>query len=77
MTISAKLKAARARLGLTQAEAAKVVGVSPRTLWQWESGRPLSITPEQALRKLQKRKPNTKVRDAAPAQPPQERFSND
>lgn len=56
-TIATQLKAARARLGLTQAEAAKVVGISPRTLWQWESGKPLKITPEQALQLLQKHKP--------------------
>lgn len=65
MSISEQLKAARARLGLTQAEAAKVVGVSPRTIWQWESGRPLSITPEEALRKLQKRKPNKHIAESA------------
>ena len=64
MNISDQLKEARARLGLTQAEAAKVVGVSPRTIWQWESGRPISITPEQALRKLQRRKPNTNLSNA-------------
>lgn len=32
------LAAARVNKGLTQKEAAKALGVSPRTLWQWENG---------------------------------------
>ena len=56
MTIPEQLKAARLRLGLTQAEAASVCGVSPRAYWQWESGySALTVTLEGALARLQAR----------------------
>ena len=58
MTLSAKLKAARLRLGLTQAEAAAVCGVSPRAYWQWEAGKStLDVTLEGALVRLRATKP--------------------
>jgi DNA-binding XRE family transcriptional regulator len=37
MTVT--LKAARVNIGLTQEELAKEVGVSPVTIWKWETGK--------------------------------------
>ena len=51
--IPEKIKAARLRLGLTQAEAAAVCGVSARAYWQWEAGKStLEVTLEGALERL-------------------------
>jgi len=53
MSLPEQLKAARLRLGLTQAEAAAVCGVSPRAYWQWEAGKStLAVTLEGALARL-------------------------
>lgn len=53
-TFSEKLKAERKRIGITQLEAAGILGVSDRVLWDWESGRvePMEITMEGALARL-------------------------
>lgn len=53
-----QLKAARLRLGLTQAEAAAVCEVSPRAYWQWEAGKSaLAVALEGALERLRATKP--------------------
>jgi len=58
MTFAAKIKSERERLGLTQSQAAAVLDVSPRAIWQWEQGRePIALTQEGALMRLAKRKP--------------------
>jgi transcriptional regulator with XRE-family HTH domain len=57
MTFAENLKSERKRLGLTQAEAATLLGVSPRAVWQWEQGeQPLAVTQEGAIGRLKKRK---------------------
>jgi transcriptional regulator with XRE-family HTH domain len=38
MTFAEQIKSQRARLGLTQAEAAALCRVSARAWWKWESG---------------------------------------
>lgn len=60
---SSKLKSERLRLGLTQVEAAKLLGISHRAIWQWENGKdPLALTQEGALARLEKTKtPETKA----------------
>lgn len=63
MPLPEQIKAARLRLGLTQAEAAAVCGVSPRAYWQWEAGKStLEVTLEGALVRLRssKKRPNRK-----------------
>ena len=37
--IGARIREARMKAGLTQAEVAKLLGVSPHSVWSWESGR--------------------------------------
>ena len=37
--IGGRIKEARTRLGLTQAQLGKQVGVSSQTVWSWEAGR--------------------------------------
>lgn len=57
MPLPEQLKAARLRLGLTQAEAASVCGVSARAYWQWEAGKStLDVTLEGALERLRSAK---------------------
>jgi len=57
VTFASQLKSERARLGLTQAEAAVLLDVSPRAVWQWEKGEePLALTQEAALARLKKAK---------------------
>jgi transcriptional regulator with XRE-family HTH domain len=52
-----QLKAERKRLGLTQADAAKLLDVSPRAIWKWEHGNePLAVTAEGVLARLKKAK---------------------
>ena len=56
-SFAAQLKAERQRLGLTQAEAARLLQISPRALWQWEHGEePMPVTREGALARLRKTK---------------------
>ena len=47
-----EVKAIRAKTGLTQARFAHVVGVSKRTLENWEQGRRLPTGPARALLKV-------------------------
>lgn len=57
MDFTEKLKAQRERLGLTQAELAALLDVSPRAVWQWEKGMlPHVLTQEGALARLTKAK---------------------
>lgn len=48
MSFAALIKSERARLGITQAQAAELLGVPARTLWEWEHDKtvPLSVTQE-------------------------------
>lgn len=54
MAFAEKLKAARERLGLTQAEAARLLDVSFEAVSKWERGlsTPAAITQEGALARL-------------------------
>lgn len=57
MNFPEQLKAQRERLGLTQAELASFLDVSPRAVWQWEKGTlPHVLTQEGALARLTKAK---------------------
>ena len=48
-----KIKLERERIGITQAECAVILGVSPRAIWQWEQGQePIALTQEGALHRL-------------------------
>jgi transcriptional regulator with XRE-family HTH domain len=38
-SLPARLRAARQRLGISQKELARRLGVNPKTLWKWEDGR--------------------------------------
>ena len=40
MNIAAEIKAIREKLGLSQAECARILDISPRKLWAWENGKP-------------------------------------
>lgn len=54
---AAELKSELGRLGLTQAEAAELLDVSPRAVWKWLHGsEPLTITAEGVLARLRKSK---------------------
>ena len=55
-----QLKNHRERLGLTQAELAAFLDVSPRAIWQWEKGTlPHVLTQEGVLARLTKAKRRT------------------
>lgn len=55
MTFANKLKSELARLGLTQAEAATLLGVSPRAVWKWlHDDEPLAVTAEGVLARLKR-----------------------
>lgn len=57
MTFPQQLKTHRERLGLTQAELASFLEVSPRAVWQWEKGElPHILTQEGVLGRLTKAK---------------------
>lgn len=57
MAFSDQLKAERERLGLTQAEAAALLDVSPRAIWKWEHGdEPLAVTAEGVIARLKRAK---------------------
>jgi len=57
MTFAEQLKAERGRIGLTQAEAAALLEISPRTLWTWEKGEePTTIEREGAIAILKRTK---------------------
>jgi len=42
MNIAKEIKTLREKLGLSQAECAKILDISPRKLWAWENGKPPS-----------------------------------
>lgn len=53
MTFAEQLKAEQKRIGLTQAELAALLDVSPRVVWGWLNGKePLALTREGALARL-------------------------
>ena len=58
MTFSEIIKAERARLGFTPAEAAAFLEVPARTLWEWEHGKttPLPVAQEGVIARLKKAK---------------------
>lgn len=58
MTFADQIKSERARLGLTQAEAASLLEVPARTLWEWEHGKttPLPVAQEGVAARLRKAK---------------------
>lgn len=60
-TFAAALQMHRNRLGLTQAEAAKLCEVSPRVWWKWEhsQGDTLPVTMEGTLARLKFSKAKT------------------
>lgn len=61
MTFPEQLKTHREKLGLTQAELASLLDVSPRAVWQWEKGTlPHVLTQEGALARLSKDKQEPK-----------------
>jgi putative transcriptional regulator len=51
------VKALRKRLGVSQAEMAVLIGVSPRTLQNWEQGRRTPEGPARALLRAVQRNP--------------------
>jgi putative transcriptional regulator len=53
-----QLIAARAGSGMSQAEFARAIGVSVRTLQEWEQGRKLPSGPAQTLLKIASRHPD-------------------
>jgi transcriptional regulator with XRE-family HTH domain len=60
MAFPEQLKTQRERLGLTQAELASFLDVSPRAVWQWEKGAlPHVLTQEGAITRLTKAKRRT------------------
>jgi len=60
VTFPEQIRAQRERLGLTQAELAAFLDVSPRAVWQWEQGTlPHVLTQEGALARLSKAKRRT------------------
>lgn len=62
MSFPEQLKNQRERLGLTQAELASLLDVSPRAVWQWEKGKvPHILTQEGAINRLIKLNPNRKT----------------
>lgn len=58
MTFSDTIKSERSRLGLTQADAAALLDVPARTLWEWEHGKttPLPVAQEGVIARLRKAK---------------------
>jgi len=61
LSFAAALKMHRTRLGLTQAEAANILDVSPRALWKWENnaGDTLAVTMEGVIDRLKIAKAKT------------------
>lgn len=58
MNFADTIKSERARLGLTQAQAATLLDVPARTLWEWEHGKttPLPVAQEGVMARLKKAK---------------------
>lgn len=59
MTFAEQLKEERARIGLTQAEAAALLEISPRTLWAWERGEEPSLIEREGVVALLFKKPSS------------------
>lgn len=59
MSFAATMKQERKRLGITQAQAASLLGVSKSVIEKWEADTrtPLEITQEGTLARLRKTKP--------------------
>lgn len=59
MSFAATIKQERERLGITQAQAASLLGVSKSVIEKWEADTrtPLAVTQEGALARLRKTKP--------------------
>jgi len=59
MSFAATIKQERERLGITQAQAASLLGVSKSVIEKWEADTrtPLAITQEGALARLRKTNP--------------------
>jgi DNA-binding transcriptional regulator YiaG len=58
MTFADTIRSERQRLNLTQAEAAAVLEVPARTLWEWEHGKttPLPVAQEGVIARLKRAK---------------------
>lgn len=58
MNFASLIKSERARLGLTQSEAAMLLDVPARTLWEWEHGKtePLAVAQEGVIARLNRAK---------------------
>ncbi len=58
MTFAALIKSERARLGLTQKQAEKLLDVPARTLWEWEHGKtvPYAVTQEGVAARFKRAK---------------------
>lgn len=58
MSFSDTIKSERTRLRLTQAEAATLLDVPARTLWEWEHGKtePLAVAQEGVIARLKRAK---------------------
>lgn len=71
MKFSDTLKSERARLGLTQSEAAQVLMLPFRTYWDWENSKtePLAIAQEGALARLKKARAKNKSNKACNPKP--------
>ena len=70
MNFPEELKTHRKRLGLTQAELASFLDVSPRAVWQWEQGTlPHVLTQGGTLARLSKANRRTQGTNVG-AQPP-------
>ena len=55
MNFCEQLKVELERLNVTQAEGAKIIGVSPRAVWKWLHGQePLAVTAEGVITRLKK-----------------------
>jgi len=58
MSFATTIKSERTRLGLTQSEAATLLNVPARTLWEWEHGKtePLAVTQEGVIARFKRAK---------------------
>ena len=62
MNFAENLKKEQKRLGLTQAQVAELLDVSPRAVWQWLQGcYPMQIAREGALARLRAMPGNNKA----------------
>lgn len=61
MSFAEQIKSEIDRLGLTQAEAATLLEVSPRAVWKWLHGdAPLAVTAEGVIARLKRAKAKVK-----------------